>query len=81
MNGVKNRPVGRNLKKQWNFFFHVRVTNSKLKNKKIHFKLLTRWVHFFFSLSSYEREIDKWKKFLKYYSLNVREPLEIDTTL
>ena len=23
--------------------------------------------------------VDKWKKFLKYYSLNVGEPLEIDT--
>ena len=29
----------------------------------------------------YEREVDKGKKFLKYYSLNVREPLEIDTSL
>ena len=33
-----------------------------------------------FSLSSFEREVDKWKEFLKNYSLNVREPLEIDTT-
>ena len=28
----------------------------------------------------YEREVDKGKTFLKYYSLNVREPLEIDTS-
>ena len=34
----------------------------------------------FFSLSSYEREVDKLKKSLKYYSPIVREPLEIDTT-
>ena len=33
---------------------------------------------FIFSLSSYEREVDKWKKLFKYYSSNVRETLEID---
>ena len=60
--------------------FRFRITNSKLKNKKFHFELLTRWVHFIFLLSSCEREVDKRKKFFKYYSLNVREPLEIDTT-
>ena len=27
----------------------------------------------FFSPSSYEREVDKLKKFLKYYTLNIRE--------
>ena len=31
----------------------------------------------FFSLSSYEREIDKWKKLFKYYSSNVHEPFEL----
>ena len=30
--------------------------------------------------SSYEGEVDKRKKFPKCYSLNVREPFEIDTT-
>ena len=35
---------------------------------------------FISSPSSYEREVDKWKKFLKCYRLNVREGLEIDTT-
>ena len=60
-------------------FFHFRVTNSKLKDKKIHFELLTRWVHFF-SHSSYKCEVDDWKEFLKYYSLNIGEPLEIGTT-
>ena len=35
---------------------------------------------FIFSHSSYEREVDKWKIILRYYSLNVGEPLEIDTT-
>ena len=34
---------------------------------------------FMFSLLSYEPEVDKWKKFVKCYSFNVREPLEIDT--
>ena len=28
-----------------------------------------------------EREVDKWKMSLKYYSLNVRETLEVITTL
>ena len=41
-------------------FFRFRVTNSRLKNKKM--KLIN--------------EVVKWKKLLKYYSLNVREPLE-----
>ena len=59
-------------------FFHFWVTNSKLKNKKFHFELLTQWVDFCFS--TYKREVDKWKKFLEYYSLNVCEPLEIGTT-
>ena len=58
-------------------FFRFRVTNSRLKNEKFHFELLTRWLN---PLSSYEREADTWKKFLKYYSLNVRERLEIDNT-
>ena len=31
-------------------------------------------------LSSYEREVDKWKISLKYYSLNFCEHLGIDTT-
>ena len=35
---------------------------------------------FIFSYLSYKREVGKWKFFLKYYSFNVREPLEIDTT-
>ena len=60
-------------------FFCFRVTNSRL-NKKFYLDLLTRWVNFYFSLSSYEREADNWKKSFKYYSSNVREPLEIDTT-
>ena len=34
----------------------------------------------FFSLSSYEREVDKSKKSLKDYTLNIREHLEIDTS-
>ena len=25
-------------------------------------------------------KVDKWKKLLKYYSLNVRKPLEINTS-
>ena len=29
-------------------FFCFLVTNSRLKNKKFHFELLTRWVHFYF---------------------------------
>ena len=32
----------------------------------------------FFSLSSYEREVDKWKKSHKCYSCNDCEALEID---
>ena len=35
---------------------------------------------FIFSILSYEREADKWKKFFKCYTLNVHEHLEIHTT-
>ena len=55
------------------------VTSSRLKNKEIHFKLTSEWI-FIFSLLSYERKVDKWKKSFEYYSSNVCEPLEIDTT-
>ena len=61
-------------------FFRFRITISRLKNKKFYFKLLTRWAHYNLSLSSYECQVYKWKRFLKYYGLNVHEPLEIDTT-
>ena len=61
-------------------FFRFRVTKSRLKNKKFQFQLLTHGCIFIFSLSSYEHEVYKLKKVLKYYSLNVREPLEIDST-
>ena len=30
------------------FIFFLCFTNSRLKNKKFHFELLTRWVHFYF---------------------------------
>ena len=36
---------------------------------------------FFFSLSSYKPKMDKGKQCYKYYSSNVREPLEINTIL
>ena len=45
-------------------FFYFRVTNSKLKNKKIHFQLLTRWLNFlYFSCKIYQItfEITDWK--------------------
>ena len=61
------------------WFFCFRVTNLKLKNKKIYFELLTQWGTFTFTLSSYERKVYKWKKSHQYYSSNVHEPLEIDT--
>ena len=48
-------------------FFRFRVTQSKLKNKKIHFDLLTRWVHFYFLTFELRTWSWKWKKFLKYY--------------
>ena len=54
-------------------FFRFRVTNSQLKNKKIHFELLTQWVDFYFLTFGYERKDDKSENFLKHYSLNVRE--------
>ena len=28
--------------------FRLQVTNSKLKNKKIHFEILTQWLNFYF---------------------------------
>ena len=61
-------------------FFCFWVNNSRLQIKKFHFELLTRWDILIFSLSSYKREVDKWKKFLKYYNLTLSEPLEIGTT-
>ena len=48
--------------------FCFRVANSGLKNKKFHFELAYT---FFFSLSSYERGVDKWKKFLEYYGFKI----------
>ena len=44
--------------------FRFRVTNLKVKNKKILFELLTLWVSFFtfiFSVTSYEREVRKYQ--------------------
>ena len=63
------------------WFFCFRATKSRLKNKKVKLRVTNSVVKLFISSpSSYEREVDKWKKFLKCYSLNVRERLEIDTT-
>ena len=63
------------------WFFHFRVTNSRLKNKKVKLRVTNSVVkRFISSPSSYQREVDKWKKFVKCYSLNVRERLEIYTT-
>ena len=61
-------------------FFRFWVINLRLQNKQFHFELLTQWVNFYFSLSSYKREVDKWKKSFKYYSSNVGKRLEIDNT-
>ena len=44
-----------------------------MKNKKIHFELVTRWLHFYFLPFSYKREVDKSKKFPKYYRFNAHE--------
>ena len=52
-------------------FFSFRVTNSKLKKKKFHFELLTRCVHFYFLTFEYECEVDKLKKFFKYYNFRM----------
>ena len=60
-------------------FFGFWVTNSGLKNKKSNFELLTRWVTFYFFTFELRTWIDKWKKYHKYYSSNIREPLEINT--
>ena len=43
-------------------FLYFWVTNSKSKNKKFHFKLLTWWVHFYFLNFELQKWIDKWKK-------------------
>ena len=60
-------------------FFRFRVINSRLKDGKFHFELLTRLVNFNFL--TFELQTWSWemKKPLKYYSLNVHEPLEINT--
>ena len=51
-------------------FFRFRVTNSKLRNKKMNFELLIQWVHFCFLT-----EAEKLKELLKYYSLDICEPI------
>ena len=61
-------------------FFWFRVTNSRLNNRKFTSSYLPDWCTFIFLLSSYKREVAKWKIFLEYYSLNVCGPLEINTT-
>ena len=71
---------------------HFMLPNLKVKLFSFTLELLTRswkisssyyldgWT-FTFSLSSYEREVEKWKKnpINKYDSLTVREPLKIHT--
>ena len=44
-------------------FFRFRLTNLRLKNKKLHFEKFHCII--IFSLSSYEYEVDNRKKFLK----------------
>ena len=61
-------------------FFRFGVTNSRLKNKKNSFRVTKSMSALSLSLSSYKREVDKWKNFLKYDSFNPVEPLQIDTT-
>ena len=61
-------------------FFRFGVTNSRLKNKKNSFRVTKSMSALSLSLSSYKREVDKWKYFLKYDSFNPGEPLQIDTT-
>ena len=62
-------------------FFRFLVTNSRLKNKKFHFEVLTSMVALLFSHFRVTNvKLINEKKFLKYYSFNVREPLEVDTT-
>ena len=52
-------------------FFCFRVTNSRLKSKKVYFEFLPRCMCFSFLTSSYEREVDKWKTFYRYYSFKM----------
>ena len=61
-------------------FFRFGVTNSRLKNKKNSFRVTKSMSALSLSLSSYKREVDKWKNFLKYDSFNPGEPFQIDTT-
>ena len=61
-------------------FFRFGVTNSRLKNKKNSFRVTKSMSALSLSFSSYKREVDKWKNFLKYDSFNPGEPLQIDTT-
>ena len=61
-------------------FFRFGVTNSRLKNKKNSFRVTKSMSALSLSLSSYKREVDKWKNFLKYDSFSPGEPLQIDTT-
>ena len=47
--------------------FRFRVTNLRLKNKKFHFELLTRWVHFYFLTF----ELRRWKLINEKNSFNI----------
>ena len=50
------------------FLFHFRVTNSKLKKKKLHFELLTRWLNFYLYTFELLTRGEKIKHFtLSYY--------------
>ena len=64
-----------------NFYFFA--LEFQIRGWKIENFTSSNWLDrciFILSLSSYEREVDKWERFLKYYSLNLGEPLKINTT-
>ena len=74
---LKTRRVEQNMtvtyKKKWEQTSDIQEYTSGIS---VH----ANEIRVIFSLSSYEHEVDKWKKSFKYYSSNVRELLEIDTT-
>ena len=54
--------------------FHFRVTNTKLKNGKFNFGLLTRWVNFI--LFTFELQTQGWKIKKCYFELLIRKMKE-----
>ena len=62
-----------------NFYFFASQSLTEVKKQKNSLRVTNSMGALLFS-SSYELEVNKLKKLLKYYSLRVCEPLEMNTS-